>query len=139
MYTNAVDVWSAGVVGVQYSYGFGGRDLKKMSDHKAWVNAVAWRAKSKASVLAVYLTPMLDVMPTGRPTARGILEGLQGWRDSEASGLREGDQARSKGRERRKRRMQQSLSKTIAKIVEKPPRFVLLETGTERRTEKCFQ
>ncbi len=103
--TNAVDVWSAGVVGVQYSCGFGGRDLKKMNttaDHKAWVNPVARRAKSKASVLAEYLTPMLDVMPAGRPTAKGILERLQGWEDSEASGLGEGDHDGSKGKGKEK-------------------------------------
>jgi serine/threonine protein kinase len=55
VYTNAVDVWSVGVVGLQYSCGFNPRDLRKTrirQDHKAWTEAVARRAKSKISVLS---------------------------------------------------------------------------------------
>ncbi|KAK5313529.1 hypothetical protein LTR93_010833 [Exophiala xenobiotica] len=89
VYTNAVDVWFVGVVGMRYSCGFDARVLKKTrarKDHIAWGEALARRAQSKASPLREYLTVMLGVMPTGRPIARDLLARLQDWRDSQESG-----------------------------------------------------
>jgi serine/threonine protein kinase len=84
LYSNAVDIWSVGVVGVEYSYGFDlntMRLLKSMTDRKAWCIAVSER--SEASRLAPYLTAMLDMVASRRPSAGEMRGRLQSWRSDE--------------------------------------------------------
>ena len=64
IYTYAVDLWSIGVVGVEYSCGFG---LAAKQVGKKWCTAV--HERSKGSRLAAYLTKMLDMTPEKRPSA----------------------------------------------------------------------
>lgn len=84
VYSNAVDIWSVGVVGVEYSCGIDlntRRLLKGMSNRRAWCVAVGER--SKASRLAPYLTAMLDMAAPRRPSAGEMRARLQDWRSDE--------------------------------------------------------
>ena len=82
------------MVGLQYSYGFNPRDLRKIrtrQDYKVWTEVVARRVKSKIIVLLGILTEILDIIPTGRPTVSDVLKRLEGLSDTEGSGPGEGD------------------------------------------------
>lgn len=84
VYSNAVDIWSVRVVGVEYSCGIDlntKRPVKGMTNRREWCIAVDER--SKASRLAPYLTPMLDMAAPRRPSAGEMRARLQDWRSDE--------------------------------------------------------
>ncbi|ETN45852.1 uncharacterized protein HMPREF1541_00033 [Cyphellophora europaea CBS 101466] len=68
LYTEAVDLWSLGIVGVEYSVGFGNAIREKVP--RKWHTAV--RGRAKRSKLDPYLLEMLQTSPEKRPSASAI-------------------------------------------------------------------
>ena len=73
-YTNAVDIWSLGAVGLQSAYGFPS-PLRKWNAQD-WSGAVHCHAHKQRGMLAALLQKMLSLRPAERPSAK---EGLDCW------------------------------------------------------------
>lgn len=70
-YTNAVDIWSLGAVGLQSAYGFPS-PLRKW-DAQNWADAVHCHAHEQRGMLASLLQKMLSLGPAKRPsTGEGL-------------------------------------------------------------------
>ena len=79
-YTTAVDIWALGIVGLEYTCGFGrgnSKLLRDMTKRKPWNQAVIQQVPR--SPLAQYLELMLELVPTKRPAACKLVDMLGSW------------------------------------------------------------
>ena len=72
VYSNAVDIWSLGTVGLQSVYGF--PLMLRKWNAQAWIDAVYYHARKQRGMLAAFLQKMLSLRPAKRPSAEECLD-----------------------------------------------------------------
>lgn len=70
-YTNAVDIWSLGVVALQLAYSLP-EELRKW-EAQDWADEVYFHARKQRGMLAILLQKMLALLPSVRPLQKNAL------------------------------------------------------------------
>ena len=78
-YTNAVDIWSLGVVGLQLAYTL--PKQRRRWDAQDWTNRVHHHARKQSGKFAAILQEMLLLLPNARPSAERCLEHISAWQE----------------------------------------------------------
>lgn len=76
-YTNAVDIWSLGVVALQLAYRLPKQPRKW--DAREWTDRVYYHARNQGGRLATLLQKMVVLLPSGRTSAERCLMDMSSW------------------------------------------------------------
>lgn len=83
-YSNAVDIWSLGAVGLELAYSF-----PKPLPGQDWSNAIHHHAGAQRGPFAALLRAMLQLRPSARPSAESCLACSSTWKPDSPSALLE--------------------------------------------------